>query len=174
MTRALERRRRRCYNRRVRGAARRLLFVALIASVLAGAGRADATIVPQRGIAGAELFMTKPEVRGVLGAPDEILYSSSPFGRVTEFRYPGLKVFFLRHSGAVAITTTRRTETTPAGAGVGSTRRELRTAHPAVRCRVEFGVDHCWLGRFLPGRKVTDFRIRDGEVTRVTVAVVVD
>jgi hypothetical protein len=43
-----------------------------------------------------------------------------------------------------------------------------------VRCRTESGFRHCFVGRFLPGRRVTDFRIRRGHVTSVQVAFVLD
>ena len=43
-----------------------------------------------------------------------------------------------------------------------------------VRCRTESGFRHCFVGRFLPGRRVTDFRIKAGRVTSVDVGFVID
>jgi hypothetical protein len=33
---------------------------------------------------------------------------------------------------------------------------------------------HCFLGAFLPGRRVTDFFIRNGHVSRIVVGFVID
>ena len=43
-----------------------------------------------------------------------------------------------------------------------------------VHCRTESGFRHCFVGRFLPGRRVTDFRIKLGRVTSVQVGFVID
>jgi hypothetical protein len=44
-----------------------------------------------------------------------------------------------------------------------------------VRCRTESGgFRHCWVGRFLPGRVVTDFRVRSGRVASVLIGYVLD
>jgi hypothetical protein len=46
---------------------------------------------------------------------------------------------------------------------------------PGVRCRVEFGSDHWYVGSFGPGTRVTDFLIgATGGVRRVTVGYVID
>jgi len=44
-----------------------------------------------------------------------------------------------------------------------------------ITCRTEAGVRHCSKGSFLPGHRVTDFRISAAHrVKRVTVSFVVD
>jgi hypothetical protein len=45
---------------------------------------------------------------------------------------------------------------------------------PGVKCRTELGFGHCFLGRFEPGKRVTDFHLRSGKVTRVVVGFVID
>lgn len=155
---------------------RAALVLAAAAITFAVAATAAATIVPQKGIAGARLLMSKAEVREVLGNPDRVEHGTNDFGPFTIFRYrPKLSVIFQGNQKATAITTRRFSEKTPKGIGRGSTEAALKGAHPKAKCRTEGpGFRHCWIGRFQPGRRVTDFRIRDGKVSRVTVAFVVD
>jgi hypothetical protein len=142
--------------------------------LLACAAVASAAIVPQRGIAGVRLGMTKAQVRATLGAPAAAVHGSNDFGRFTVYRYRGLRVTFQGNRNVTAVSTTRRTERTAAGVGVGSTERQVRAKVPGVRCRTESGFRHCFVGRFLAGKRVTDFRIKRGHVTSVTVAFVLD
>jgi hypothetical protein len=68
-----------------------LLLVAL-AAMLVAAGPAGAKIVVQRGIAGANLHMTKAQVRGRLGAPKLVRNGRNAFGRFSNFVYPRVTV----------------------------------------------------------------------------------
>ena len=43
-----------------------------------------------------------------------------------------------------------------------------------VKCESVSGARHCYLGKFLPGRRIPDFAIRGGRVTAVVVGFVVD
>ena len=147
---------------------------ACILVVFAFAAVASAAIVPQRGIAGVRLEMTKTEVRAVLGAPRRAVHGSNEFGSFTVYRYRGLRVTFQGNRTVTSIFTTRAGERTAAGVGVGSTEGQVRAKVAGVRCRTESGFRHCFVGRFLPGRRVTDFRIRRGHVTSVQVAFVLD
>jgi hypothetical protein len=142
--------------------------------LLAGAAAASAAIVPQRGIAGVRLTMTRAQVRAVLGAPATVGHGRNEFGSFTVYRYRGLRVIFQGNRTVNAILTTRATERTAKGVGVGSTEGQVRAKVAGVRCRTESGFRHCFVGRFLPGRRVTDFRIRRGRVTSVQVAFVLD
>ena len=142
--------------------------------LLAGAAAVSAAIVPQRGIAGVRLAMTRPQVRAVLGAPAAVVHGSNEFGSFTVYRYRGLRVTFQGDRTVTAIFTTRTTERTAAGVGVGSTEGQVRAKVAGVRCRTESGFRHCFVGRFLPGKRVTDFRVKRGRVTSVIVGFVLD
>jgi hypothetical protein len=142
--------------------------------LLAGAAAASAALVPQRGIAGVRLAMTRAQVRAVLGAPRAAVHGRNEFGSFTVYRYRGLRVTFQGNRTVTAILTTRTTERTAAGVGVGSTEGQVRAKVAGVRCRTESGFRHCFVGRFLPGKRVTDFRITRGRVTSVTLGFVLD
>jgi hypothetical protein len=151
--------------------------LALTAAVttLVLAGTAAAAILPQRGIAGAKLLMTQAEVEAVLGEPGDVETGTNIFGPYTVFEYYRLAVTFQGDEQVSAVTTRRFSEKTPKGIGRGSTEAALRSAHPKAKCRTESpSFRHCWIGRFGAGQTVTDFRIRNGRVSRTTVAFVID
>jgi len=150
----------------------RLALVAVIA--LAVAMPAAATIYPQRGLAGVRLFMSQAKVRAILGKPVSAKSARNEFGSYTEFRYRGLRVLFQGNTGVTSMTTTRRSERTRAGVGVGSRERQVRRNVRGVKCERESGFHHCYLGALRPGKRVTDFVFRRGRVVRVTVGIVID
>jgi hypothetical protein len=140
---------------------------------------AAATIVPQEGMLGIELRQTLTQVRSELGAPDGILFVENDIvGRQRIYIYGRSRVIFdsdQRNARVLSINTTSRRERTASGVGVGSTRGDVKRNVRGARCKVEFGVDHCYRGSFQPGRRVTDFLInRRGRVSRVTIGIVVD
>jgi hypothetical protein len=151
---------------------RTLALTALI--VLALPASALARIVPQRGIAGANLDMTQAQVRAKLGAPDSVTYPKSPiFGRYTTWHYGGTTVDMFRTQDRKVfnLSTISKSEKTSSGVGVGSTTAAVKSGVNGARCDQR----HCWVGRFEGGRKVTDFQLSaKGRVTRVTVGYVLD
>jgi hypothetical protein len=70
--------------------------------------------------------------------------------------------------------TTGRGDRTRHNVGVGSTEQAVRNRVPGVRCDTISGTRSCHTNEFEPGQRVTDFRIRNGRVTRVAVAFVID
>ena len=73
-----------------------------------------------------------------------------------------------------AVWTTGTKERTARGIGVGSTRAQVLLLVPGARSESQAGYVHCVVGSFEPGRRVTDFRLSNGRVTRVTVGFVID
>jgi hypothetical protein len=149
---------------------RPLAAAAVAAAALAAASPAAAEIVPQRSIAGVELSMTRADVRGVLGEPREIERGSNEFGRYVIFKYRRLQVVFQGRTNVTGLRTNRRSERTASGVGFGSTREEVREGVSGVRCNRR----ECVKGRFLPGRRVTIFRLYRGKVAQTVVGFVID
>jgi hypothetical protein len=151
---------------------RRIAATALIALALPAS--ASARIVPQRGIAGANLDMTQAQIRAKLGEPDRVSHPKSPiFGTYTTWYYGGTSVDMFRTQDRKVfnLSTTAKSEKTSTGVGVGSTAAAVKSGVKGSRCDQK----HCWVGRFEGGRKVTDFQLSTkGRVTRVTVGYVLD
>jgi hypothetical protein len=151
-----------------------VISLALFALVLPAA--AGGVIVPQQGMAGARIGMTKAQVRGALGAPLSIESGQNDFGAWTGFRYRNLvRVIFQSGNRVTAMLTTGRRERTASGVGVGSTRAQVLAGVRGVVCDgLGGGLGHCYRGSFESGRRVTDFFLRNGRVTRVAVGLVLD
>lgn len=49
----------------------------------------------------------------------------------------------------------------------------VRQFVPGVKCLAEFGDTHCYVGRWVPGAKVTDFTIKAGSVSRISIGYVI-
>ena len=152
--------------------------IVLIASAtaLSFPAGAAALIQPDRGIAGARLGNTKAEVRAALGKPGRVKRGMNDFGPFTVFRYRGaISVTFQGNRRVTSVTTKGHGDRTIRGVGVGSSERSVQRRVPGVTCETFFGTTRsCHTGDFSAGTRVTDFRIRDGRVTRVTVGFVID
>lgn len=148
-----------------------VLFLALALVPVAGAA-----IVVNKGIGGVTIGLTEAQVRGKLGDPASVKRGSNDFGPYTTLRYktPAIRVTFQGNVGATAIETTSPGQRTASGVGVGSAEAQVRAKVAGVRCETESGFRHCYVGAFLPGRRVTDFWIKRGKVTRVVVGIVID
>jgi hypothetical protein len=140
---------------------RRLAAVAAAAVLVTTAADATATIVPQKGMSGVALGMTKAQVRARLGAP-----VGTGGGR---WYYARVWVGF-RAGRATEITTTRSTERTRGGLGVDSTESALRASYPGLTCSSATPFRRCRLGSGAPRTRVTDFMIGHGRVLQITVA----
>jgi hypothetical protein len=152
----------------------RRALILIAAFTLSLAAPAGAAIVVQRGIAGLELRMTKAQVRAKLGTPAKVKTGKNEFGRFTQFVYPRVTVLFQSGSRVTALRTFSRAERTAAGVGVGSREADVKAKVAGVKCESVSGARHCYVGKFLPGKRITDFSIRGGKVTSVVVGFVVD
>ena len=145
-----------------------------IASSLLLAPSAGAVIQLDRGIAGARIGNTKAEVRTALGQPRRVIRRDTDFGPTTTFRYRrGISVGFLG-GGVTLVRTTGLGDRTNRGVGVGSTEQRVRNRVPGVTCETFEGTRICSRGAEQAGARGTFFFIRQGRVTRVDVAVLID
>jgi hypothetical protein len=140
---------------------RRYAALLAAAALLATAAPAAATIVPQKGMSGVALGMTKAQVRARLGGP-----VGSGGGR---WYYARVWIGF-RAGRVVEITTTRSTERTHAGLGVDSSESAIRAAFPGLACSAQTPFRRCRLGSGAPGTRVTDFMVGRGRVLQITIA----
>ena len=135
---------------------------------------AGAAIIPQRGIAGANLDMTQAQVRAKLGKPSKVAHPKSPiFGRYTTWFYGATSVdmFSTQDRKVFNISTTSKTQKTSTGVGIGSKAAAVKKGVKHSNCDSK----HCWVGNFQGGSKVTDFQLSSaGRVTRVTIGYVLD
>lgn len=161
-----------------RSSARRATLLSAVLLLTLAAAPAQARIVPQQGMKGIRLGMSVGEVRDRLGAPDSVTFPRDEIqGRIRVYVYGLTRAIFSAGDGARldSVSTTSRRERTSRGVGVGSARATVARRVPGVRCRVEYGVDHCAIGSFEPGTRVTDFLIGSNRrVSRVTVGIVID
>jgi hypothetical protein len=149
--------------------------LALIAvCLIATPGSAGAVIMPNRGIAGVTLEMSRAQVERVLGPPLRVEKRMNDFGPFVNYRYRGLQVGFQGEKRVSGISTTRTGERTRGGIGVGSTEAALVKRIPAVRCETFGDFRTCTLGKANVGERITDFFITKGKVSRVVVAFVID
>lgn len=154
-----------------------LLVTSLVIAVLLVApATASALIQIDRGIGGVRIGNTKAEVRAALGRPHRARSGRNAFGPFTRYTYRRERISVLFQGGnqVSSVTTTGRGDRTTRGVGVGSTERTVDARVPRVKCETIGGTRSCHTGDFTAGRRVTDFLIRRGRVTRVTVGIVID
>jgi hypothetical protein len=132
---------------------------------------ASALIQVDRGIAGARLGNSRAEVRAALGKPTKVLGGSNDFGSFVRYRFAGgLTVTFQGRTRVTGVSTSGVGDRTATGVGVGSTVAEVKAGVPGVTC----DATSCHTGSFLPGKRVTDFRLSGGKVANVLVGLVID
>jgi hypothetical protein len=155
---------------------RLIIATAGLAAVLLVPASASADVVPQKSIMGVELQMTRAQVKAVAGKPDRVRTRRHEIiGSVRVLTYGKTKVTIARRSGVISVFTRSRRQRTANGVGVGTRKRVLRRKLQNERCRNDSGFHRCWIGRFRPGRTVTEFRLNDrNRVKSVILAAVID
>ena len=148
---------------------------AAAAAALALPAAAPAFVQIDRGIGGARLGNTIAQVHAALGRPTTVRTGRNDFGRFRQETFGGgLAVFYQGGRTVSSVATVGLGDRTATGVGVGSTESAVRRGVRGVRCETIAGFRSCHTGRFLAGRRITDFSLRRGRVTRVTVGLVID
>jgi hypothetical protein len=150
------------------GVRRGLLLAVIVAGVCAAAARG--AVIPQHGIAGVSIGMTKAKVRSVLGKPKQVIRSQNPFGSYVRYQYTNLSIDFQGGGRLSNVFTTRRRQRTPTGIGVGSTRKQVVDKVRGVNCSGNL----CKVGKAVPGKIVTTFYLLKNKVVAVSVGRVLD
>lgn len=146
-----------------------------LAIPLIAASAASAQIQVDKGIAGARINNTKAQVHAALGAPTSKKTGQNDFGPFLEERYRGgIVVGYQGAKRVSSVTTTGLGDRTAAGIGVGSTEAAVKAKVPGVKCQTIGGFRSCHTNDFLAGQRITDFFLKNGKVTRVSVGVVID
>lgn len=153
----------------------RRLSLLIAAAFLVLTAEADAMIQIDRGIAGARIGSTQSEVKAALGNPSKQAKGTNDFGPWLRYTYGGgVTVFFQGREEVTSIETTGLGDRTSRGIGVGSTEAAVQSRVPKVRCETLSKMRSCHTNDFVPGKRVTDFFIKDGKVARVVVGIVID
>ncbi len=152
-----------------------LSAAAAAVAALALPAAAPALVQVDRGLAGARLGNTIAQVQAALGRPSAVRTGRNEFGRFRQETYGGgISVFYQGGRTVTSVATVGLGDRTASGVGVGSTESAVRSGVRGVRCETIAGFRSCHTGQFLAGRRVTDFSLRRGKVTRVTVGLVID
>lgn len=153
----------------------RRLSLLIAVSFVACTADAMAMIQIDRGIAGARLGSSRAEVRAALGSPAKTATGTNDFGRWVRYTYAGgVRVFFQGRSEVTSVETTGLGDRTARGVGVGSSEAAVTSRVPGIKCETFETIRSCHTSDLLPGRRVTDFRIVNGKVDRVSVGIVID
>jgi hypothetical protein len=136
---------------------------------------AQAMIQVDRGIAGARLGNTRAEVRAALGTPSKTTSGTNAFGPWIRYTFSGgIRVFFQGKTSVTSVDTTGLGDRTSKGVGVGSSEASVKAKVSGITCENLGSVRSCHTNDFLPGKRITDFRIAGGKVTSVSVGLVID
>ncbi len=153
----------------------RYVIAFTLAALLALPAQAGAYVQIDKGIAGARIGATPAQVKAALGDPASVKTGTNEFGPYSTYLYEGgLRVNFQGNDEVTAVYTTGRGDRTTRGIGVGSSERALRQKHSGLRCATFEGFRSCHTGQGNPGEVITDFAIRKGRITRITVGRVID
>ena len=145
------------------------------ACALLSTSTAQAIIQVQRGISGIRLGMSQTRVKAGLGIHHKTKTGRNAFGPFTQFLYRGgITVTFQGNANVTAIAISGGTDRTATDVGVGSTEKAVKKGVRGVKCQTLAAVRDCHVGSFRAGKRVTDFTLDNGRVSRVTIAFVID
>lgn len=148
--------------------------LAACAAVALHAPAAHALIQLDRGISGVRISNTRAQVKAALGNPQKQRAGSNDFGRFVQYSYAGgITVMFQGEDRVSSVVTTGLGDRTSSGIGVGSPESEVKQIS-GIKCETIGSIRSCHTGRLVSGRKVTDFRIVNGQVASVFVGQVLD
>lgn len=141
------------------------LCISLVAPTIAGA-----RLVPQKGITKIRLGVPDTRLGDRIPKPDTVVRTTGIVSGLpmTVWVYDDLEIEFEGGNTVTRIYTTRVSERTKKGAGVGTSKRRLRKLHPKIRC-AKGPSSFCKFGKNRPGRKVTVFDLDDGRVSSITI-----
>jgi hypothetical protein len=144
------------------------------ALALTQAPGALALIQLDKGISGVRIGNTKAQVRASLGTPQKSRAGQNDFGHFVQYTYAGgITVMFQGEDRVSSIVTTGLGDRTSSGIGVDSPEDAVKNIS-GIKCETIGSSRSCHTGRFVNGRKITDFRISGGKVTSVFVGQVLD
>jgi hypothetical protein len=139
------------------------------ALALTQAPGALALIQLDKGISGVRIGNTKAQVRASLGTPQKSRAGQNDFGHFVQYSYAGgITVMFQGEDRVSSVVTTGLGDRTSSGIGVDSPEDAVKNIS-GIKCETIASSRSCHTGRFVSGRKITDFRISGGKVTSVFV-----
>jgi len=156
---------------------RLLVAACAAASLLTLPAVAGATVVPGKSIAGVALGMGLSKVDKKLGPAIKLVNHSNEEPGVDGFNVldatyeKGYVVSYrpAKRGTAALISTTNKAQKTAAGIGVGATLAAVKAKHPKAKCFATA----CTLGEIAKvGARFTEFKLKAGKVSRVSVGIV--
>ena len=140
-------------------AVKRALAAAALAGLVVVPGAASHIVIHEC-IGGVSLYDRSARVERTLGAP----VRKTTNGAVRVWHYPGLTVGVdIPRDVVVYVATTKQSERTAGGTGVGTTEAALRATFPKLRCSGKPRT--CELGR----APITFFSMKNGKVARILI-----
>ena len=117
--------------------------------------------------------MTQAQVKAKVGLPRKVERWKSELGPSTIYRYRTYSVTFFAGQRVTQLSTDSRKEQTAQGIHVGSPIDAVAQV-AGVKRWTEFDYEHCYVGRWVPGGKVTDLAMKQSRVVRISIGYIID
>jgi hypothetical protein len=132
----------------------------------------NTTIVLGTSIGKATLGTSKTKLDGRLGPGRVVKRTTNDLGTFVTVRYADHHVDVMyRGSQSVFVKTTSAHYGTTKGIYVGAKKADIKRAYPTARCPT---ATLCTIGKFEPGKRVTEFRLKRSTITSIGVGIVLD